>query len=220
MSDAQGSFENLKGTQGSFGNEQPATQEAKPIESIVPPREDLITMTPEQLAELKQQIIAEATKAITEGDYFERMRVSLERDSALREVENKGQFADPALKVIRSGSLTPIDHQEATVAPFKTDPSKMYRVINKANEELLQLRRFQGYEPVKDADGNEVRYMDGVLAEMPKRKYEETIGAQVQARKLLKRQGSKNAANDFIEMGRRSGLKVEGDGVKVDVSRD
>lgn len=190
------------------------------VENMVPPKEQLIQMTPEQLKELREQIVKETTEKMMESDYVDRMRASLERDSALRKVDNQGQFADPALKVIRSGSLAPIDHQEAVVAPHKTDSSKKYRVVNKANEELYQLRRYQGYEPVRDEDGNEVRYMDGVLAAMPKARYEETIEAQTNARKMLKKQAAKAQTEKFIEMGRRSGLEVTGSGIQVDVGRE
>jgi len=190
------------------------------VETLVPPKEELLTMTKEQLDGLKEVIISEtAAKMMMDPDFRDKLRLQLERDSAIRIVENQGQFADPALRVVKSGSLGPVDHQEAVAAPHKTDPSMTYRFINKDNEALYQLRRYQGYEPIRDEKGNEVRYMDGVLAKMPKRKYDDTIGAEREARKMLKKQGAKNTADNFIEMGRRQGVKVESS-VKVDVTRE
>ena len=189
------------------------------VEKLVPPKEELLTMTMEQLKELKEIIIEETSaKLLMDPDYREKLRLQLERDSAIRKVEARGDFADPAVKMIRSGSLTPIDHQEAVARPYKTDPSKTYRFINKDNATLYQLRRYQGYQPIKDAEGNEVRYMDGVLAEMPKAQYEATIGAQTQARKMLKKQAAKDAHDNFLEMGARMGLKTEGN-VQIDIAK-
>lgn len=194
--------------------------EGNTVEGMVPPKDKLITMTEEQLESLKALIVEEtAAKMTMDPDFRSKLRLQLERDSAIKVVDARGQLQDPALRVIQSGSLGPIDHQEAVAAPHKTDPSMTYRFINKDNEALYQLRRYQGYEPVRDAKGNEVRYMDGQLAKMPKAQYEDTIGAQTRARKMLKRQASKDSADNFIEMGRRMGLKTEG-GVKVDITKE
>lgn len=190
------------------------------VENLVPEKEELVQMTKEQLEDLKRVIIEETSaKMMMDPDFRDKLRLQLERDSAIKKVNAKGQFADPALKVIQSGSLTPVDHQEAVAKPYKTDPSKTYRFINKDNEALYQLRRYQGYTPIKDESGNEVRYMDGVLADMPKAQYDETVGAQREARKMLKKQAAKNAHENFIEMGERMGLKTEGS-IKIDVAKD
>jgi hypothetical protein len=190
------------------------------VEKLVPPKEELVSMTDEQLEALKKTIVEEtAAKLMMDPDYRDKLRLQLERDSAIRRVEHRDQFADPALKVMQSGSLGPIDHQEAVAKPYKTDPSKTYRFINKDNEALYQLRRYQGYEPIKDDSGNEVRYMDGVLAQMPKAQYDETIGAQTKARKMLKKQAAADAKENFKEMGRRLGIETEGH-VSVDVQKE
>ena len=192
----------------------------KSVEDKVPPKEKLITMTEEQLAELRKSIVKETAEILKqEDDKRERLRVQLERDSALKKVDNKGQFADPAMRVIRSGTLSPVDHQSAVAAPYTTESSMKYRFINRTNEALYALRRHQGYEPILDESGNEVRYMDGLLTKMPMRKYEETILAETRARKMLKKQAAHNAAENFAEMARREGVEVTGDGLKVDITR-
>lgn len=192
----------------------------KSVEEKVPPKEKLITMTEEQLADLRKSILEETSEILKEmSDERDRLRAQLERDSALKQVENKGQFADPSLRVIRNGTLSPVDHQSAVAAPYINDPSMKYRFINRTNEALYALRRHQGYEPILDEDGNEVRYMDGLLTKMPMRKYEETILAERNARKLLKKQAAKNASENFVEIARREGVEVTGDGLKVDVTR-
>lgn len=190
------------------------------VEELVPDKEDMLMMSVEQLNEIKQQIAAETAKMLAESpDMIEKLRLTLERDSAIKKVDARGQFADPALKIIQSGSLAPLDHQEAVAKPHKTDPSKVYRFINKTNEALHELRRHQGYEPVKDEDGNEVRYMDGVLAAMPKERYDQEIRAQTEARKLLKKTSARKAAEEFKEMANRQGSGSIGHGVKVDVDK-
>lgn len=196
-----------------------ATEPVSTVQAMVPPKEELITMTREQLEELKRSIIEETARRMEDAPYMERIKLALERQEATREVDVQGQFADPALRVITGGSLAPLDHQEALARPYKTDPSMVYRFINKTDDNLHRLRRAQGYEPIRDANGNEVRYMDGVLAQMPREQYDETIGAQTKARKILKKQASKKHSEEFIEMGRREGLKMLGDGVKVDITR-
>lgn len=191
------------------------------VEELVPPKEELLTMTRAQLDEIKQQIVAETARKLSEDpDMVEKLRLTLERDSAIKVVENKGQFADPALKVIQSGSLAPLDHQEAVAKPHKTDPSKVYRFINKADENLYSLRRHQGYEPIKDETGNEVRYMDGVLATMPKERYDREIRALTEAKKILKRTSARKAADDFKELAAREGSGSVGHGVRVDIEKE
>ncbi len=183
----------------------------------VPDKEELITMSASALTELKDKIVAETTQAIMESeDFRERLRLQLEQASALRTVDKQGQFSDPGVKMVQSGSLGPIDHQEAVVGPYKTDKLMKYRVINNHDDTLNALRRYQGWKPVLDVDGHEVRYMDGTLAEMPKIKYDETVGAHIQANKLLRSQTQTGRAEKFAEEGAKDGLQTFGDGLKLD----
>lgn len=183
----------------------------------VPDKEELVTMSASALIELKDKIVAETTMMIMESeDFREKLRLQLEQASALRTVDKQGQFSDPGVKMVQSGSLSPIDHQEAVVGPHKTDKSMKYRVINNHDDTLNSLRRYQGWIPVLDVDGHEVRFMDGTLAKMPKEKYDETIGARVTANKLLRGQAQATRAKEFAEQGAKDGLSTFGDGLKLD----
>lgn len=184
---------------------------------IVPEKEELITMSASALTELKDKIVAETTQMIMESeDFREKLRLNLEQASALKTVENQGQFADPGVRMVQSGSLGPIDHQEAVVGPYKTDKLMKYRVINNHDDTLNALRRYQGWHPVLDVDGHEVRFMDGTLAKMPKEQYDETIGARITANKLLRGQKQADRARTFAEEGAEDGLQTFGGGLKLD----
>lgn len=191
---------------------------APSIEDSVPDKEQLVTMTVEELTALKDRIMAETATALA-GDvkFMDKLRLQLERDSAIRTVDNQGQFADPALKIIQEGPLGPMDHQEAAIAPFKTDKSMNYRVINHRDETLNALRRYQGWNPVRDADGNVVRFMDGTLAEMKTAKYDDTIGARVRANRILRGSLGSNEVENFKEKAAQEGLSTFGAGLKVDI---
>jgi len=188
------------------------------VEELVPDKDELITMSVEQLTMLKDRIMAETAQALAgDVDFMAKLRLQLERESALRTVENQGQFQDPALKIIQEGPLGPVDHQEAAIAPYKTDKSMNYRVINHRDETLRALRDYQGWKAVRDADGNVVRFMDGTLAEMKKTRFDETIGARVRANRILRGSLGENEAENFKEKAAQEGLKTFGDGLKVDI---
>lgn len=188
------------------------------ITGMVPPNEELITFTADEIEKLKASIVEETTTKIMESpDFRERLRLQLEQSSAMRSIDIRDRVADPALIVMQSGPLGPIDHQEAAVAPFKTDKSMKYRVINHRDETLNAVRRYQGWEPVRDKDGHEVRFMDGTLASMKIAKYDETIGAQTRAKKMLRRQSAELETERFKETAQSKGFETFGEGLKIDV---
>lgn len=188
------------------------------VESLVPEKDALITMSPDQLQTLVAKVQAETAALMADSpDFINKVRLQLEQNSALRTIENQGQFADPGVKVMQSGPLGPIDHQEAVIRPHMTDPSMKYRVINHRDETLYAIRRYQGYEPVRDAEGHEVRFMDGQLAQMPKDHYNETIGARVVANKALRRGAGLAESERFKDEARSKGFKTFGEGLKIDV---
>ena len=189
----------------------------KAVQELVPEKEQLITMTPDELEELKKRIIEETARQIMESpDHIERLRISMEKASALRDVENRKEYADPALVIMQSGPLGPIDHQEAVAAPFKTDPSMAYRFINHMDDTIRAVRAAQGWEPVLDEKGNVVRHMDGTLAKMPKRKKKDTLDARVEANKRLRKQSVHLEAQRFKEAAARQGVQTTGNGLQFD----
>ncbi len=217
MSDIEATIDKLMPIDDTISEGSTEEPENPSVIDKVPDKEELVTMSTSALTELKDKIVAETTIMIMESeDFREKLRLQLEQASALREVENQGQFGDPGVKMAESGSLGPIDHQEAVVGPYKTDKLMKYRVINNHDDALNALRRYQGWKPVLDVDGHEVRYMDGTLAGMPKMKYDETIGARITANKLLRGQKSADQAAKFADEGAKDGLQTFGDGLKLD----
>lgn len=220
MSDIEATIDKLSEINDTIESDEtapPQGSEKPSVEDIVPDKEELITMSAAELGKLKDNIMAETAKMLMgDVDFRDKLRISLERDSAIRTVNAKGQFADPGLKVNQSRPLGPIDHQEAVIAPFKTDESMKYRMINNRDETLRAIRHYQGWIPVRDLEGNEVRYMDGILAKMPKEKHAETIGAVVEENKRLRGHGRDTTKERFEEAAAKEGFETFGDGLKLD----
>ena len=188
------------------------------VESLVPDKEELITMSANQLEALVGKVQAETAALMADSpDFIAKIRLQLEKNSALNTIANKGQFADPRVEVRQLGPLGPIDHQEAVIHPHMTDPSMKYRVINHRDETLYAIRRYQGYTPVRDAEGHEVRFMDGMLAQMPKDHYNETIGARVAANRALRHSRGHAESERFKESAASQGFKTFGEGLKIDI---
>lgn len=188
----------------------------KDMKFNVPDKEEMVNMSKDQLEELKKEIRSEYEKKFEElEDRYDKLRLAMERDDALKKVSAKGEFADPKLVIRQDRPLGPIDHQEAAIENSGVRDQlkgKVPRFVS-TNPELRSLRSAQGYRTVKDKNGDEVRYMDGVLMAMPAEQYEETIKAPKKARKQLYRDSIRQR---FEEKAEQFGVSVEGDGVKID----
>jgi hypothetical protein len=68
-----------------------------------------------------------------------------------------------------------IDRGALFMKPFQEkNPDRKYRFIS-GHPSMLPLRRLDGWEPVKDANGNEERFGDHVLASMSQEKFQKEV---------------------------------------------
>ena len=180
--------------------EQFVAEQEAPEELIQ--REDLVQMTHEQLAQLKADIVSEFDQRIRDAeDRFKALEETYKKQEALAFVDRRGEPTGvEGVEIMQRGPLGPIDHQGRIVKEYADKlKGKKARFVTTSDPELRALRRSQGYEPVRDEDGNEVRYMDGVLMAMPERKYEETIKAPKIARKKRHAAGIENKFKETAE---------------------
>lgn len=188
-------------------------EENKPT---VPPKEEMVTMSKEELKQLLGEVKKDFAEQIKNTeDRMERMKLSYERDDAVHQIKNKGEFADPNLKIQQLGPLGPIDHQQRAIKAAGVEDKlkgKAARFVN-TNAELSSLRRSQGYEPVLDKKGNEVRYMDGVLMAMPQDRYDEEIVKPTKIRRDIHKAA---IGQDFKETAAKHNVDVFGDGIQYD----
>lgn len=182
----------------------------------VPPKEEMVTMSRAELNDLLNEVKSDFAEQIKNAeDRMEKLRLSYERDDAVHRIKNKGEFADPALKIQQLGPLGPIDHQQRAIKAAGVEDQlkgKAARFVN-TNAELSSLRRSQGYEPVLDKKGNEVRYMDGVLMAMPQSRYDEEIAKPAKVRKQIHKAA---IGQDFKETAAKNNVEVFGDGIQYD----
>jgi len=134
-----------------------------------------------------------------------RLKATLEAQEAKHIAKHPEAGEAKSIQVL--GPLGPVDHLSRMAAPFEKDnPGHKFRFIN-TNPNLLSVRRGQGFEPVKDAKDQEIRYMDTVLASMPKERFKAEILAP---RQLLKDHRRKAIAKNFHEYGKDLGVETEG----------
>ena len=179
-------------------------------------KEELVTMSKDELKQLMTDTMEEYKKEIESAkDEIERLKKTYERDEDIRYLKNRGQFADENLEVRQLGPLGPIDHQQVAIDNAGVRDKlkgKKARFVS-TNSELNSLRRAQGYEPVLDKDGNEVRYMDGVLMAMPEKRWEEEIAKPTKVRRDIHRRAIRE---NFEETGRKHGVETYGEGIQFD----
>lgn len=93
---------------------------------------------------------------------------------------------------------------------------KIGRFVSNRSD-MRSLRRFQGYEPVLDENGKEVRYMDGVLMGVQKQRHEEEIRKPREEKKQFR---AKSVGARFEEDAAKAGVEVIGEGIEYDVNYD
>jgi hypothetical protein len=184
--------------------------------SKVPPKEEMVTMSKSELKDLMGEIKSDFAEQIKNAeDRYEKLKLTYERDDAIHQVKNKGEFADTSVKIRQLGPLGPIDHQQRAIQTAGVDDKlkgKAARFVN-TNAELTSLRRSQGYEPVLDKKGNEVRYMDGVLMAMPQDRYDKEIIEPTRIRKEIHKAA---IGQDFKETAAKNRVETFGDGIQYD----
>lgn len=102
--------------------------------------------------------------------YIERLEAALAKQAVEKELK-----PTPGLEIKGPIQFSPADPMDLMARPYSdTDKNSVYRWVNK-HETIKPLRHFQGYETVKDKQGNVVRYMDMELAKMPRERHADMI---------------------------------------------
>lgn len=182
-----------------------------------PDKEEVVTMTKSELEELKESIRESMRDEIREATGPDKLKKILEQNSVIKDLTDSGEERIGGRVQVNSNptlaNMKPIDMQ-ARIAKEYADQlkGKVPRFVS-TNAELRSLRRFQGYEPVRDAEGNEVRYVDGVLMGIPAERYAEEIEKPRQQRKAM---AKPDRTEQFFEKVREAGLEPYGDGITYD----
>lgn len=176
---------------------------AKETDQIMMSKADLKELVSDINKEYKDKLDSAATE-------IERLKLTLERQEKLNDLTaTKRDPNAPKIEVRHNpANFNPIDQHARLAKPYiQANKDKYYRYINSRSDQASS-RRAQGFEPVKDAKGNEVRYHDSLLAEMPRRQFEEEIVKPVQDLRDHKRRSIKS---DFEAVADREGIKTFGD---------
>lgn len=180
-------------------------------DASLPEKDELIQMSKSDLDTLIEGVVQKHNSEISEmKSHVERLEGELKKREQVSYLQRRGQesLRSKGVEVHQSRPLNPIDHQSQLVKENADKlKGKQPRFVTN-NESLRSLRRAQGYEPVRDEDGNEVRYMDGVLMGIPERRYKEEIESDREYRKSLRRQQLKS---NLEQRGAESGVETFGD---------
>jgi hypothetical protein len=180
--------------------------------STPPDEKGLIQMTPEQLDDIIAGIRKETAETMNKlTDRIDKMALRLESEQKIGFVKTRG--GGQKISVEYSGS--PLDHQ-SRLAQTHSEKLKGKRARFITNDPNLRaLRRYQGYDPVLDESGNEVRYMDGVLMTMNKDKYREEILKPKKERQALLKDSARHGER-FRAQAEELGVEIEGTGISYD----
>jgi len=132
----------------------------------------------EQIAAMKAEFDAKIAES---NDRCEKLKLTLEK----KEVEKEVKRVKPTDGIKVTGSFNDSNVLDEMAKPYmEKDRDKRYRYISN-HEQLRSLRRSQGFQPVLNDDGDEVRYMDMVLAKMPEGQYQKEIIAPKERRRRI-----------------------------------
>lgn len=185
----------------------------------VPEQDELVTMSKDQLKETMREVMSEYDKRIEDAESrMEKLQLEYEKKEKQSYMNRRGkESTSRRIQVNQTGPLNPIDHQGRLVEKHKDKlKGKAHRFVTTSNEELLSLRRSQGWEPVHDEDGNEVRFMDGVLMAMPEGRYEKDVQQPKEERKALHRS---SIEENFKSQGESQDVQTEGN-IQFDVETE
>jgi len=166
---------------------------------------DVIQLTPKELNKALKAIVEDYTaKMATAENKIEELKLTLEMHGAKDEL-GKPEKSKVELVAVTHG---PMDHQAALVELHQEKlKGKVPRFVNN-RPDIRSLRRAQGYDPILDKDGIEVRYIDGVLMAMPEKRHEKEIR---EPKKRLREFRRKAIARKFHERGKALGVDTYGD---------
>lgn len=159
----------------------------------------------EALADLNKEYKAKLDKAT---DEVARLKATLEMQEAKSKLQKPDERPKDAPRVQVIGNFNPIDQHGKLAKPYMdANPDKHYRFIRSKPDEV-SLRRSQGFEPVMDKKGAEVRHYDTILASMPKTQFEETIAKPIKDLREFRR---RSIGQRFHAEGEALGVQTFGD---------
>ena len=184
------------------------------LKEKLPPKDELVTLSREELDSLLETIRAEAAEKVAEAvSQVDKLKVKYEQQEAESYVKRRGEDTNSQITVRPNRDFGPPDRLDLLANEHRDKlKGKSARFVTD-RPEVRSLRRSQGYEPIKDGDGAEVRYMDSVLMAMPERKYQEEIAQPVAERRAVNRRA---VVERFKGSAESAGVKVDGDGIKYD----
>lgn len=157
--------------------------------------------TPEPTKEeLIKQCLAKYNPLIeAAGNQMDRARVVLEMQEELKKIEVDGNW----------GTITAQSFTNRQLEQLEMPHRSFHKKLRWGNirPDLHSKRKAQGYRDVKQA-GQEVKFGDAVLMEMPKSQYKEEIDAPREAEKA-RRKGA--IENEFHDVGRANRVKTFGE---------
>lgn len=178
--------------------------------SVSVPNEDKLKgMSDAEIEALKDSIRAEFAPQLKDAaDQIDRLKKSLEMQETLQKIDRRGEENETAhvIKISQRGPLGPVDQHGRLAEQFKEQlKGKKARFVTTADETLNSIRRGEGYKPVLDEEGNEVRYIDGTLMAMPEREYEEKVAKPKRERAAIHRSQIKDR---FENVGKAEGVET------------
>lgn len=185
------------------------------LKDKLPQQEELVTLSKQELDDLIESVRREASEKIAEAvSQVDKLRVKYEQQEAESYLNRRGSPTNSKIVVHPNRDFGPPDGMDLIAKEHSAKlKNKAARFVT-GRPEIRSLRRSQGYEPIKDEDGAEVRYMDSVLMAMPERKYQEEIAKPIAERKAVNRRA---VVERFKGSAENAGVKVDGDGIKYDV---
>lgn len=155
-----------------------------------------------------EQVIAELREQLKNAETSnERLKVSLELQEAKYKADRIDKGTNEPSGIEYGPSFNPVNMLDKVAEPFtKEDRNSKYRFIS-THPTLYALRRSQGYEPVLDSKGAEVRQADTVLAKMPKTRFEAEVVAPRKETAALRKDAIEQR---FHEQGKDLGVKTFG----------
>lgn len=173
----------------------------------------VVTSRADLVAVIKDVVKAYDVKIEAATDRVDKLALIIEMQE---KKANVGAPKKPGIRVSKRSHNVP-DHQSILVEANKDKlKGKVGRFVN-TRSNMRSLRRYQGYEPIIGGDGEEVRYMDGVLMAMPEKRHEEEIQKPREERKRFR---AESIGAKFKEDAAKAGVEVIGDGITYDDEYD
>ena len=202
----------MQAEKDSAGLPKGVTITEEPVVSVEPNQEkaDLVVTSKADLEAIIKDIVKAYDVKIEAADNkIDQLALTIEMQEKKAEV---GKVKGSDVKVTPRSHNVP-DHMSILADANKDKlKGKIGRFVN-TRSDMRSLRRFQGYDPILDADGKEARYMDGVLMGITKERHKEEIQKPREERKRFR---AESIGARFKEDAAKAGVEVIGEGIVYD----